>query len=221
MLPTKIFLDLDDVLNRFTMYALAQVGCPVNFMSHDDYDPRWGFDIVGAANAILGPLPFPMTPEQFWKRITYNVWATVPVAEGASLMLDRCVKLVGETNVCILTSPIRDPHCASGKMTWIHDNLPPFLHRQFLIGSPKHLCASPDALLIDDSDKNVDAFCAAGGQAILVPRPWNSGHMLDTMEHLRQVFSELHEEKMNILRFRGCPIEYTPNLNEEGQCLEQ
>jgi hypothetical protein len=42
------------------------------------------------------------------------------------------------------------------------------------MGSPKFLCAKPDNILIDDSDKNCNSFIKAGGKAILVPQPWNN-----------------------------------------------
>ena len=40
----------------------------------------------------------------------------------------------------------------------------------------KKFIAGPGRWLIDDKDANVEAFRAAGGQAITVPRPWNSEH---------------------------------------------
>ena len=52
----------------------------------------------------------------------------------------------------------------------------------------KHFCARPDALLIDDSDHNVEAFLAHGGQAILVPRPWNPLHCMPTLTFLDDAF---------------------------------
>ena len=42
MIPKRIFLDLDDVCNRFTMYALKRVGCPVDELSYLDFNPRLG-----------------------------------------------------------------------------------------------------------------------------------------------------------------------------------
>lgn len=193
MLPIKIFLDLDDVLNRFTLYALAHVGCPVNFMSFDDFNPEWGWDIVLAANELSPDGTF--TAESFWSEITQEFWATVPLADGLWFLLNRCEKLVGKENVCVLSSPTSDPACAAGKMIWIHNNLPQWLHRQFLIGPCKHFCATPDALLIDDSDKNVDQFRKHGGQAILVPRPWNSLYEKNADEHLKEAFGMLFEHK--------------------------
>ena len=47
-------------------------------------------------------------------------------------------------------------------------------NNKFLIGFQKHFCAHSGSLLIDDYDKNINDFRQAGGNAILVPRQWNS-----------------------------------------------
>lgn len=184
MILTRIFLDLDDVLNQFTMQALAHVGCCVNAESFDDFKPEWGFDIIKAANELHPCKESPYTPASFWSMFSRDDWRNLPESAEFEFLLRQSEALVGRENVCILTTPILDPDCAAGKIEWIYNHCPKWLHRQYLIGPMKHMCARPDALLIDDSDKNVEAFRAHGGQAILVPRPWNSYHGWDTMEYL-------------------------------------
>ena len=49
-------------------------------------------------------------------------------------------------------------------------------------------------LLIDDSDKNVDSFRKCGGHAVLVPRPWNSLHGFNALDHLTTAFYSLFGE---------------------------
>lgn len=44
---------------------------------------------------------------------------------------------------------------------------------EYQIGPKKELNAKSGAILIDDSDKNVENYRAAGGCAILFPQPWN------------------------------------------------
>lgn len=75
-----------------------------------------------------------------------------------------------------LSQPSRDPGSASGKLAWMQELYGREFCNYFLAGGPKHLLARPGACLIDDSDANVDQFRAAGGEAVLVPRPWNSMH---------------------------------------------
>jgi len=185
----RIFLDLDDVLNKFTVQALEHVGCKVTQQALNCYYEKVGWDILNAAN-WLRPNNI-LTRKEFWDIFNREDWANFPVSDEFEWLLDNCEALVGKENICILTSPVLDPGCAAGKMEWIYKHCPKWLHRQYLIGPPKHLCAHPNALLIDDSDKNVNEFSKYGGQAILVPRPWNSLHGKNTMKYLRDSFNEL------------------------------
>ena len=63
-----------------------------------------------------------------------------------------------------------------GKQLWIEKNIAAMEKRTIITNAAKSTFAAPDALLIDDRDKNVDEFRAAGGHAILIPRPWNSSY---------------------------------------------
>lgn len=177
---TKIFLDLDDVLNRFTIPVLTHLGCPI--VGDDEYDPDWGFDIVLAANTLL-PERFP-TSNTLWDAIDWNIWKTIPESIEMGFLLRTCRDSVGYLNTCILSSVIRDPLYLVGKLNWMRNHLPKELQRNFLLGSEKSFCACPGALLIDDNDANVQEFRDEGGQAILVPRPWNSLHNVEPVEHL-------------------------------------
>lgn len=47
----------------------------------------------------------------------------------------------------------------------------------------------PNQILIDDRDKNVDHFIAAGGNAILFPQVWNSNHAVQ--DRMKFVADEL------------------------------
>ena len=201
MIPTQIYLDLDDVCNAFTLHALRAVGCPVNASDFHKFDPAWGFDIIKAANALHpGPAPHKYSPDvftlfSFWGKIGRDVWRDAPESTEFKWLLQKCEDLVGRENVCILTAPIEDPECLAGKLEWILAHCPKWLHRQYLMGPQKYLLAQPGALLIDDSDKNVDEFEACGGEVLLVPRPWNSLHRVDTRRHLSDAFHFLFEEK--------------------------
>jgi len=44
---------------------------------------------------------------------------------------------------------------------------------ELVLTRDKSLLARPRAVLVDDSDANVDAFRAAGGAGIVFPQPWN------------------------------------------------
>jgi hypothetical protein len=167
---TRIFLDLDDVLNKFTMYALQYVGCPVS-LDYANYDPEWGYDIVGAANALYPEQNFlPFTYKSFWNCFDEDA----PASDEFSMLLDLSIRFVGSHNVCVLTRPVPFPGCLEGKRQWIRRHLPKTMEHNYLMGEPKYHCASSGALLIDDVQENVNKFRALGGRAILFPRPWNS-----------------------------------------------
>lgn len=81
-------------------------------------------------------------------------------------------ELVKRARVTILTSPMRHPYCAYGKIVWLQKHFGnTFI--DFLIGKPKECCAHSDAILIDDKNENCDAFVEYGGHSILFPQPWN------------------------------------------------
>lgn len=168
----QIHIDLDDVLNRCTMAALSHVGCPVDIYDESTFDPEWGWDIVRAANVLHPSRKF--TKESFWMHMDSRFWTNIPKSSECDELIDKCAKAVGRENVCILTTPISDPYCLAGKLEWIHKFTPPWMHRQYMMGVKKELCAKPGSLLIDDRDLNVDRFREAGGSAILMPRPWNT-----------------------------------------------
>ncbi len=179
----EIFIDLDDTLNKFTMETLVEVGCIINQSDPlSSHDPAWGFDLVKAANALHPHRKF--TPEQFWRSFSEYFWATLPRSDEFDFLLEESIKLVGKDNICILSSPTRDPACAAGKLSWIQNHCPHWLHRQYLLGPEKFRCAKPGALLIDDNDDNIEKFCSKGGMAMIIPRPWNRLHKINTMSHL-------------------------------------
>ena len=183
----EIFIDLDDTLNKFTMEALAEVGCIGNQQNPlSNFDPAWNFDIIKAANALHPHRNF--TSNQFWRSFSEYFWANLPRSDEFDFLLEKSIELVGKENITILSCPTSHPTCAAGKIRWIRNYCPDWLRRQYLLGPEKFRCAKPGALLIDDSDDNVEKFHRKGGATILVPRPWNSRHKEDTMKHLTSLF---------------------------------
>lgn len=167
-----VLIDLDDVLNCFTMYALRRlVGPHINHMSYDQYPKECGWNITAAFNKLAGTA---YTPKVFWAMLPKDVWYNVPPGVDFRAILDWAKNYVGWENTFIVTSPTLCPHSASGKMQWIQRDLPPVLHRNFAITSQKHLLANANTLLLDDNEENVKRFNAHGGHGVLMPRPWNS-----------------------------------------------
>lgn len=154
----KALLDLDGVLVDFVSGAQRLHGQPVgpHLITDWDFYEGWG-----------------LTPESFWAPMGEEFWAGLDwTAEGRSI-LAVVEAAVGRENVCLLTSPCDTPGCVEGKVRWIRRYLPEY-RRRFLVGPAKEYAAGPGRVLIDDSDANVIRFSAAGGNTVLVPRPWNS-----------------------------------------------
>lgn len=154
----RIFLDIDGVLADF----IAGAAClhrqdPASVRTWDFFG-QWG-----------------LTASDFWTPMGYDFWVNLPLTVEAREVVERCEKTVAPANVCLLTSPCETAGCLEGKRDWVRKHFPQFT-RRCLIGAAKEFCASPESLLVDDHDKNCDAFTAAGGAACLFPRPWNANH---------------------------------------------
>jgi len=180
----RIFLDLDDVCNTLAPFVLHSVGGNIGPSDYARYPRAHGFNISDAANAMLGGPRY--TPASLWASIPRSVWVKVPESDFFPWLLDACAQAVGRENVCIATSPTKDPDCLAGKLEWIHDHFPEWMHRQYAITPRKHLFARSDSLLIDDYGENIERFEANGGHAITVPRPWNELWALDPRSYLEE-----------------------------------
>lgn len=202
---SRIFLDLDDVCNEFTLHALAAFGCSIRPGEFNKYKPEWGFDILKAARKLY---PYKeISYRSFWSAFDQRFWSGLPKSRESTELFKLAEDIVGFENTLILTAPICSPKhdsishcwrnitaaCLIGKYNWLAEHLPSAMQQNFAICQVKHLYASPDVLLIDDSGKNVYKFKAAGGQAILMPRPWNNLHYLKDSMIMDHVYSSLAE----------------------------
>lgn len=185
-----IFLDLDDVLNTLAPCVLNAVGCPVAPDDYGSYPADAGYAVEKVASDMLDT---EFTWDSFWLEISEHTWATVPKSPFCDWLIETCRQLVGERKVFLATTPTNEPYCAAGKMTWIHEHCPPWLHRQFNITPCKWLLSQPDALLIDDHPDNATLFRVyRGGHAITVPRPWNDLNGIDPKTHIAACLEQLH-----------------------------
>lgn len=183
----RCFIDLDGVLVEFVRGMVKAHGLP-----SDPYDdPKWAGEYL--LTKVLG-IPKLHT---LWKPATHKFWAELEPSPECPSILAICERIFGADNIWLLTSPSLNTGSASGKMTWIYNNLPKHYHRRFMIGPGKELCADANSVLIDDSDDVLGRFVAAGGHGVLYPRPWNSRHSeadrrVEVMtEELEQLAGEL------------------------------
>lgn len=166
MFDIRLLLDMDGVLADFVGGVCIAHNRPnpyedpANFGKFD-MEHLWG-----------------ITHHEFYEP-TNNVefWANLRKTPEANALVELAEDLVGEQNVAILTAPSRADQCLIGKRAWIASHYPRYGDR--LIFAPmrsKRFLAGPTNILIDDRDRNVDDFIAAGGHAVPVPRSWNRWH---------------------------------------------
>ena len=181
----QILVDLDDVCNNFTMHVLSTLlGYSV---IEADYPVEVGYDIAAAYNILY---PFGRDTADFWSMVTPDIWEDMPKREDTEWLLDLCSECVGRENVMICTKSLGDPMHFAGKIQWMYDNLPDWIQGQYSITPIKHAYAHHNVMLIDDSPENVNEFCEHGGQAILVPRPWNRNNRLDPHTHIEECLKD-------------------------------
>ena len=182
-----IYLDLDGVCVDFVSAALRANG----------YDPAeifavWKREFLGeyTIQHVLG-----IPPQTFW---------TAVAALGAEFWVNleeypwfwELYNTLSETApVIFLSSSTRAPATLSGKMQWLQNRFGE-TYRDYIFTPQKQQLASTEALLIDDYDRNVDDFNAAGGRAIRFPQLWNRNHaILDSLAYTLGLVAEWHAEQ--------------------------
>jgi hypothetical protein len=172
---TDIFLDQDGVLADFASAALAACGASIG---HDDI-ADWHFYV-----------PLGLSADEFWAKIDAvdGFWDGLAPYPEATCLYFGCQDAAPVT---ILTSPGFHDGCWSAKVRWLRRHVDPTLcGKRVAIYANKAKLAAPGRVLVDDSESNCDGFVAAGGQAILYPRPWNRNRHL-TVGRVAFVLAEL------------------------------
>jgi 5'(3')-deoxyribonucleotidase len=190
---TRAFLDIDGVLADFTAGVHKKLGIPFDYNKWPyKFGPEgWYF------HEEIG-----MTFNQLSDICDFDFWANLPWCPDGKAILDAVLGLVQPDQITLLTMPMPHVMSASGKVAWIENHMPDFKWRMMICLDKKRILAQvPDAILIDDCQKNIDQWRAAGGRAVLVPRPWNNLYkrrdIATTM--VRAVLeSELHQMQVKL-----------------------
>ena len=163
----RIYLDMDGVVVDF-MRGLAGA-----FAMPDPYDRPESF---GKYN----PLPLMGIPDNLgWAPCQHaNFWEFLHWMPDGREILALCEGFADPGEVYLCTRPCRGGDGAwAGKVRWVNKHLPRYSPRLIRMMPCKSLLAG-SGVLVDDFDAAIDNFTACGGQAVLVPRPWNRGHAL-------------------------------------------
>lgn len=161
----KVLLDMDGVVVDFVSAAILEHGLnPVRFVN--DW-PKGEWDVAKVIN---------LPPKQFWEKIDANptFWDELqpyPWMEALTHLVHN-----NSRSWAFCTTPSRHHHSSAGKVRWIQNYFGKTFRDYYLCGASKAQLATPDTLLIDDSDVNVGEFLLAGGKAVLWPAVWNQSN---------------------------------------------
>lgn len=155
-----IFCDLDGVLADFTTRAADLFGA----------DKHVACALMLNGSTLHDALGVPKG--KFWGKIGkqgVDFWSGMDWTRDGRAIWGGLQSL---GPVEILSSPSPREDCRTGKLAWVSwqiGDVPVTLRKD------KHALAGVGRVLVDDTDKKIDAWRDAGGVGVLVPRPWNSG----------------------------------------------
>lgn len=161
-----VFVDMDGVVADFL------TAC---FKIHDKDSTHWNNPIHRGkfwVNEAWG-----QTNEEFWRPIrnVQQFWENLPAYAHAQDLILYLESKLPKSSIYFLSAPAPYPACHAGKVSWILEHFPEYKNRLILTQHKKFL-AGNNRLLVDDADHNIQQFRSYGGQAVLLPRPWNSEH---------------------------------------------
>ena len=190
-----VYLDMDGVLVNFLGGLHKALDVPYSYENYPYEKGKWDMltDIpIGKWDEELGHDEH-YTFEQCNDCCDMVFWVDLNWMHDGHEILRAILDEFNTSLIYLLTTPMPNLESASGKMMWVNDNLPVYLKRTIITQAPKHLLARPDTVLFDDKDENVNKFRKAGGQAILINRPWNAGHgrANNTVEDFKNELEEM------------------------------
>lgn len=158
-----VYLDMDGVLADFHKGVHNVFDRLYNYLSAYRYDFWEDWEEPISRNEVNS-----ICNKDFWKNLEW-------MHDGHDI-LREVTKYFKIKQIYLLTAPMPNVESATGKWMWVQNHLFEYYKQTIITQAPKYLFAKPGTLLIDDKDSNVEEFVAAGGDAILVPRPWNKLH---------------------------------------------
>lgn len=198
-----IFLDMDGVFCSFVDHALKTHGREEVKITHWNIEEQLG-----------------LTTEQFQKPINKagaSWWRSSPELQHWKDIWRLANKMFDE--VFFLSSPLGYQGAETGKKKWLQDRLGKDFDRH-IFTTHKHVCAKPNSVLVDDSDKNCEAFIKAGGHAVCFPQPWSSTkeHTHDPIPYLER---QLEDALKKIRSYEDWQAAFDVSEIEEGSAFDE
>lgn len=184
-----ILLDMDDVLCECSDDIMRHMG--LSEWMREDYT-REDRDIV---EMFYEKTDISYSTPVFWEHFKREFWANVTPTPWCDRLIDICCEFVPKESIAICTSPTKCGDSLAGKLDWINEYMPSWLHRQYIMTPRKSFCAIPGAVLIDDAETNTEPFIEKGADAILMPQPWNRerGKMGNELDYIHRELSRISE----------------------------
>lgn len=163
----QVYLDMDGVLTDFGTPTAALFGVAWPPADRQRWGPSlWDMPTTCGCTRDEWLAAIATAGEAFWEGL--------PWSDIGKDLLRELESRYGCENVHICTSPLlHSLSSLSGKHKWLLRNTPQYAKSVIYIQDKAKL-AKPGTVLIDDYDVNVRQFKEAGGDAVLVPRPWNT-----------------------------------------------
>jgi len=190
----KLYLDIDGVIADFTTGLTRAVGVPYDY-PESPYPFKPGvWDYFLELKDRYG-----VTFEQCNAACNRDFWANLRWMYDGRDIVRVVIDVFSPDDIRLLTSPMPNLGSASGKMEWVDKNAPSMKKKTIITNVDKGEFAAPDRILIDDYDKNIDSWRAAGGIGIVCPRPWNSLRRLadDAPGWIRIALAVAYSERSN------------------------
>ena len=167
----RIYSDMDGYIANFIQRFIDWFELPVHHNDMTSYDKC--FKILFKHTGLTKTDAWDeLDAIEFWSEIDQYEWFD-DVVEAMNLFDKRWT---------IMTSiPPRRVLGIRGKQLWLEKYLPKVYkkRRMAFVCGKKYLHARPDAILIDDSETEIEAFKRSGGNVIPIPQPWNKYELPD------------------------------------------
>ncbi len=158
----RVYIDIDGVLADFQGGVLNAFGVP-----HSRPEPGKGLD------DYLG-----LSDGEVWEKIKEKgaaFWLQLQLLPDALDILNCLLAHFTNDQLYLVSCYTDDVNCLVGKASWVKMLFPAMFSRLRFVTDKAEL-AGPGRLLIDDAANVAERFRAHGGEAILLPRPWNALH---------------------------------------------
>lgn len=160
-----ILLDMDGVCTNFVKGICLTV--KKDYQQAIDSWPKGEYDLTRVLD---------IDPQMLWASIDAQgmaFWRNLESYPWFEQLYDSLVLLV-DSRVIFTTVPSWSASSFAGKILWLQRRFGQQF-RNYIFTPHKALFAHPNAILIDDSDRNIDVFNRVNQSGIIFPQPWNKG----------------------------------------------